>query len=116
MHGICLKLINMHQKDVSDKVNVSLCLNLNKLHRHCSVLLINFGHALYLSAGVFRRLQERYFQILQSFLELLFGRTFPASYFFNPFHVTSLFLYLLKTSGFLMFSRGIERAQWHEMS
>ena len=34
---------------------------------------------------------------------------------FNPFHVTSLVWYPLKTSGFLMFSEGIERDQWHEM-
>ena len=38
----------------------------------------------------------------------------------NPFHVTNLFLYPMKTSenqrGFLMFLGGIERGQWHEMS
>ena len=36
----------------------------------------------------------------------------------NPFHATGLFRYPLKTSeykGFLMFSEGIERDQWHEM-
>ena len=36
----------------------------------------------------------------------------------NPFHATDLFRYPLKTSenkGFLMFSGGIERDQWHEM-
>ena len=30
-------------------------------------------------------------------------------------HATGLFLYPLKTSGFLMLSRGIKRDQWHEM-
>ena len=34
---------------------------------------------------------------------------------FNPFHATGFFLYPLKTSGFLMFSGGKERNQWHEM-
>ena len=34
----------------------------------------------------------------------------------NPFHATCLFLYLLKTSGFLMFSGGVEREQWHKMA
>ena len=33
----------------------------------------------------------------------------------NPFHASGLFLYPLKTRGFLMFSGGIERDQWHEM-
>ena len=36
----------------------------------------------------------------------------------NPFHVTGLFLYLLKTSENLWFSdvfKGIERDQWQEM-
>ena len=36
----------------------------------------------------------------------------------NPFNATGLFQYPLKTSqtrGFLMFSGGIERDQWHEM-
>ena len=36
----------------------------------------------------------------------------------NPFHVTVLFLYPLKipkTSGFQMFSGGIERDRWHEL-
>ena len=35
----------------------------------------------------------------------------------NPFHTTGLFLYLLKRSesGFLMFSGGIERDEWHEI-
>ena len=32
-----------------------------------------------------------------------------------PFHVTDLFLYLLKTSGFL-FSGSLEKNQWHKMS
>ena len=32
----------------------------------------------------------------------------------NSFHATGLFLYPLKTSGFLMISGGIERDQWHE--
>ena len=34
---------------------------------------------------------------------------------FSPFDATDLFRYLLKTSGFLMFSGGIERDQWHEL-
>ena len=36
----------------------------------------------------------------------------------HPFHATNLFRYPLKTlenKGFLMFSGGIERDQWHEM-
>ena len=39
----------------------------------------------------------------------------------NPFYATGLFLYTLivlrhqKTRGFLTFSGGIERDQWHEM-
>ena len=32
----------------------------------------------------------------------------------NPFHA-SLFRHPLKTKGFLMFSGGIDRDQWHEM-
>ena len=38
---------------------------------------------------------------------------------YNPPHSTDIFLYPLKTSetrGFLMFLRGTERNQWHEMS
>ena len=37
----------------------------------------------------------------------------------HPFHATELFRYPLETKkpkGFLMFSGGIERDQWHEMS
>ena len=34
--------------------------------------------------------------------------------FINPFHAPGLFLYP-KTSGFLMFSGGIERDRWHKM-
>ena len=33
----------------------------------------------------------------------------------NTFHTTGLFLYPLKTYGFLMFSGVIERDHWHEM-
>ena len=36
----------------------------------------------------------------------------------NPFHASGLFLYPQKTSeswGFLMFSGGTEKDQWHEM-
>ena len=33
----------------------------------------------------------------------------------NLFNATSLFLYPLKTRGFLIFSGGIERDQWYEM-
>ena len=35
-------------------------------------------------------------------------------FLFNPFHATGLFLYPLGTRGFLRFSGGIERDQWHE--
>ena len=41
---------------------------------------------------------------------------------FNPFHATGLFRYPpphrkhQQTKGFLMFSEGIERDQWHQMS
>ena len=34
---------------------------------------------------------------------------------FNSYLATGLFLYPLKTSGFLMFSGGIEKDQWHEI-
>ena len=37
------------------------------------------------------------------------------SYNIHPFHANGLFQYPLKTFGFLMFSRGTERGQWHEM-
>ena len=33
----------------------------------------------------------------------------------KPFHTIGLFLYLLKTTGFLMFSGGIEKDQLHRM-
>ena len=33
----------------------------------------------------------------------------------SPFHATSLFLYPPETRGFLMFSGGMERDQWHEI-
>ena len=36
----------------------------------------------------------------------------------NPFHATSLFLYAMETSEYLwfsMFSRDIEKEQWHEI-
>ena len=33
----------------------------------------------------------------------------------NPFHATGLFLYPLKTRGFLKFSGGTERDRWHEL-
>ena len=40
---------------------------------------------------------------------------------FNPFHVTSLFLYpsprkTLKNSGFLRFSEGLEQDHWQKIS
>ena len=50
------------------------------------------------------------------------SKTFPKiicirSTTLNPFHVTDLYIYHLKTKtgGFLCFQGGIERDQWHEM-
>ena len=40
----------------------------------------------------------------------------PACNFINLFHFIGFFLYLLKSTGFLMFSGGIERDQCHEMT
>ena len=47
-------------------------------------------------------------------LELRFLFCFRIGDYVNPIHATGLFLYLLKTFGFL-FSGGIKRDQWHEI-
>ena len=48
------------------------------------------------------------FMFLTKVTKFIIGKTV------NLFYTTGLFLYPLKTSGFL-FSGGVERDQWHEM-
>ena len=59
--------------------------------------------------------------LMENSKSLMENSTFCAVYWFvehefliNPFHAFGLFLYPLKTRGFLMFSGGIERDQCYE--
>ena len=60
--------------------------------------------------------------LMENSKSLMENSTFCAVYWFvehefliNPFHATGLFLYPLKTRGFLTFSGGIERDQCYDL-